>query len=120
MQVMLAILTLAALLMLLFAVQQGLLGLPDMMVAGNGSTAYNMNWYLDRATATPQTAWVVSVPMLVYRLLMLAWALWLAFALLRWLKWGWGCYTRKGLWRKMAKHHRKDVSVNADEDNEGK
>lgn len=120
MQVMLAILTLAALLMLLFAIQQGLLGLPDMMVAGNGSTAYNMNWYLDRATATPQSAWVVSVPMLVYRLLMLAWALWLAFALLRWLKWGWGCYTSNGLWRKSAKHHKNDVSVDAEKDNDGK
>ena len=110
MQAMLAILTFVALLMLLFAVQQGLLGFPDMMVAGNGSTAYNMNWYLDRATATPQTAWVLSVPMLVYRLLMLAWALWLAFALLRWLKWGWGCYNSNGLWRKKSKHHTKDAA----------
>jgi hypothetical protein len=36
-------------------------------------------------------------------MLMLAWALWLAFAVLRWLKWGWGCYTTHGLWRKTTK-----------------
>jgi hypothetical protein len=46
---------------------------------------------------------VLTVPIFVYRLLMLAWALWLAFALLRWLKWGWGCYTTHGLWRKSTK-----------------
>jgi len=34
------------------------------------------------------SAWVISVPLLVYRLAMLAWALWLALALLRWLRWG--------------------------------
>ena len=102
-QVMLGLLTLTALWLLVFAVQQGLLGHPDMMVAGNGSSAYNMNWYQDRVAAIPQSAWVLSVPMFVYRILMLAWALWLAFALLRWLKWGWGCYSTAGLWRKTTK-----------------
>jgi len=29
---------------------------------------------------------------------MLAWSLWLALALLRWLKWGWTCFTTSGLW----------------------
>ena len=30
---------------------------------------------------------------------MLLWALWLSFALLRWLPWSWHCYTSGGLWR---------------------
>jgi hypothetical protein len=30
---------------------------------------------------------------------MLAWALWLALALLHWLKWGWQCLSEGGLWR---------------------
>jgi len=42
---------------------------------------------------------VISVPMLVYRGAMLAWSLWLALALLRWLKWGWGAFASGGLWR---------------------
>jgi len=37
----------------------------------------------------------------VYRLAMLAWALWLAFALIRWLRRGWECFSTNGLWRKM-------------------
>ena len=27
--------------------------------------------------------------------------LWLAFALLRWLRWGWGVFARDGLWHKV-------------------
>ncbi|WP_126454981.1 hypothetical protein [Sulfuriflexus mobilis] len=111
MQVLLAILSVIALSLLVVAVQQGLLGYPDMMVAGNGSSAYNLNWYQDRAMTVPQSAWVLSVPILVYRLLMLAWALWLAFALLRWLKWGWACYATKGLWRKTPKIINKESSA---------
>jgi hypothetical protein len=30
---------------------------------------------------------------------MLAWALWLSFALLRWLRWAWSALTVHGLWR---------------------
>ena len=37
--------------------------------------------------------------MLVYRGAMLAWSLWLALALLKWLKWGWTAFTAGGLWR---------------------
>lgn len=84
---------------LLATVQQGLLGLPDMQVAGNQSTAYALNWYQDRADPVPPTAQVFSVPLFVYRGLMLAWALWLAFAVLRWLRWGWACFSREGLWK---------------------
>ena len=97
-QIGLVLLTLAALAMLYTAVETGLLGLPEMQVAGNGSTAYQLNWYQDRAGEMLPQARIVSVPVLFYRFLMLAWALWLALALLRWLKWGWTCFTTNGLW----------------------
>lgn len=98
-QIGLALLTLLALGALAAAIQQGLLGQPEMQIAGNGSSAARLLWYQDRAPALLPQAWVLSVPLAVYRLLMLAWALWLAFALLGWLRWGWGCYSRHGLWR---------------------
>jgi hypothetical protein len=41
----------------------------------------------------------LSVSIWFYRLLMLAWALWLAFALLGWARWGWESYAAGGLWR---------------------
>jgi hypothetical protein len=99
-QVILALLTLLALATLFYAVQQGLLGSPDMQIVGNQSNAFNLNWYQDRTQELLPTATVLSVPLLVYRLLMLLWSLWLAFALLNWLQWGWQCFSKQGLWKK--------------------
>ncbi|NHI01069.1 hypothetical protein [Oceanimonas sp. MB9] len=98
-QIGLVLLTLVALGYLFTAIQQGLLGLPDMQIAGNGSYGNHLSWYQDRSGGSLPTGWVLSVPLLVYRLLMLGWALWLAFALLGWLRWGWQGFTRGGLWR---------------------
>lgn len=99
-QVSIGLLTLAALSALFSAVAQGLLNTPDMQITGNRSSALVLNWYQDRSAATLPTAKVISLPLIVYRLLMLAWALWLASALLNWLKWGWGCFSSNGLWHK--------------------
>ena len=98
-QVGLALWTLVALLALVYAIKQGLLGLPDMQIAGNGSSAYHLQWYQDRIDSVLPQPWVISVPILFYRLAMLAWALWLAFALLHWLHWGWESYRAHGLWQ---------------------
>jgi hypothetical protein len=98
-QLLLAFVTAAALVALLVSVRTGLLGLPEMQIAGNGSTGSLLRWYQDRADALLPQAWVLSVPLLVYRIAMLAWALWLAQALLRWLRWGWECFTHGELWR---------------------
>jgi hypothetical protein len=98
-QLVLAMWTVIALGILFWGIQQGLLGHPDMQIAGNGSGAFNLHWYADRAGAVLPTAWVLSVPLLVYRLAMLAWALWLAMALLRWLRWAWESFTTDGGWR---------------------
>jgi len=100
-QIVLAAWTLFALLLLFYAIQQGLLGLPDMQIAGNGSTNEALHWYQDRSGALLPQAWVLSAPMIVYRLAMLAWSLWLAFVLLRWLRWGWECFSENGLWRRL-------------------
>ncbi len=101
-QVGIGALTFLALISLFVVIQQGLLGSPDMQVAGNGSSATIFNWYQDRNAAVLPEAWLLSVPELVYRLLMLAWALWLAFSLLRWLKWGWQQCSIGGLWKDIS------------------
>ncbi|MGH8630397.1 MAG: hypothetical protein ACREU7_06485, partial [Burkholderiales bacterium] len=102
-QVGLGALTLLALIVLFDAVKHGLLGLPEMQITGNHSSAYDLNWYQDRSDAALPQAWVLSVPLWFYRGLMLAWALWLAFALLRWLKWGWSCWSQDGFWKSKPK-----------------
>ncbi len=103
MQIVLAVLTVAALMVLIEAIRHGLLGHPEMHVAGNGSSAHQLRWYADRIAPTPPTATAVTVPILVYRLLMLAWALWLALAIVKWLRWGWSCFAKGGLWQQWRK-----------------
>ncbi len=101
-QIIIGGLTVLSLSVLFAAVAQGLLNSPDMQITGNQSSALWLNWYQDRSQAILPTATVISVPLLVYRLLMLAWALWLAVSLLNWLKWGWGCFSSNGLWHKAS------------------
>ncbi|MDQ7091047.1 MAG: hypothetical protein Q9M50_10460 [Methylococcales bacterium] len=99
-QVGLAGLTLISLILLFMAVKQGLLGSPDMQIVGNHSSTYTLKWYQDRSAEILPTSRVISVPLMVYRLLMLIWSLWLAVSLLNWLKWGWECFSTAGLWKK--------------------
>lgn len=100
MQIGLVGLTVSALIVLAAAVANGLLGSPDMQIAGNGSNAYLLNWYQDRtAQLLPQPS-VFSVPLWIYRVLMLMWALWLAISVLGWLRWGWGALNVGGIWMK--------------------
>ena len=80
------------------AVPAGLLAHPDMRIHGGrpGETLY---WFLDRTSdAVPRTG-VLSVSLWWYKIAMLTWALWLSFALTRWVKWAWQIYARDGLWR---------------------
>ena len=107
MQLLLVALTLAALAGLYIAVERGLLGIPDMQIAGNQSTASQLHWYQDRIEGTLPTPWVVSLPQWTYHLLMLAWSLWLAFSLVAWLRWGWRCFTKTHLWKPMRLRRKK-------------
>ncbi len=96
----LAALTLLALVVLIGAVPQGLLGLPDMHVAGNGSSAASLHWFADRSRGALPSAGAFSLPLWVYKVAMLAWALWLANALIGWLRWAFEAWTHGGYWRK--------------------
>ncbi|MEO1246949.1 MAG: hypothetical protein AAFX56_14805 [Pseudomonadota bacterium] len=102
-QVGFALLTLAALGAILVSLPAGLLGQPDMHVVGNGSRAGLLNWFADRSPGALPTASFVSLPMWTYKALILVWALWLSFALLRWLPWVWKVFARDGLWQSMKR-----------------
>jgi ABC-type amino acid transport system permease subunit len=100
-QIGIVILTLIALWALFTAVKAGLVGMPKMQISGNQSTARVLNWTQDYATGVLPQPWVLSLSVWIYRILMLVWSLWLALALLGWLKWGWHCITKDGGWRKI-------------------
>lgn len=99
MQLALVVTTGFALLALFEAVRRGLLGQPEMQIAGNGSVLESLRWTADRVPGALPRPLIFSVPLLVYRLAMLAWALWLATALLSWVRAGWQALGTGGLWR---------------------
>jgi hypothetical protein len=99
-QVALAALTVVAVTSLVFSgVRYGLLAAPDMGVTGAGSYGSAFIWFVDRTSAALPQPTVYSVPMWVYRTIMFAWALWIALALARWLRFAWRAWSTGGYWR---------------------
>jgi hypothetical protein len=101
-QILIALITVAALIALAASVPMGLLGTPEMHIVGNGSSAYDYHWFQDQALKALPTAFVASAPMWLYRVVMLAWSLWLAFAIMRWVRWGWTAFSAGGVWKSHA------------------
>jgi hypothetical protein len=95
-QALLALFSIAALGVLVSAIPYGLLGEPDMGMINDDA---GLSWFVDRTAATLPQPFVLSVSIWFYKLAMLLWALWLSFALLRWLPWAWRQYASEGVWR---------------------
>ena len=98
-QLALLVLLIVAGVTLVAAVEKGLLQTPEMQVMGNGSGPNQLNWYLDRIGGVLPRPAVLSLPMFAYRAAMLAWALWLALACVRWARWIWATFKQHGLWQ---------------------
>jgi hypothetical protein len=100
----LIVLSIAALLCLVTAIPYGLLGEPDMQVVGNNSQAHALRWFTDfTASGELPSAGAITLPMWAYKLAMLAWALWLANALIGWLRSGFAACGNGGYWRAAPK-----------------
>jgi hypothetical protein len=97
-QIGLAVLTVAAMLSILAAIPAGLLGQPDMQVVSPVQFG-SLSWFDDQSAGTTPEVAAVSVSLWFYKAAMLAWALWLSFALLRWLPWAWNAFTQGGIWQ---------------------
>ena len=98
-QVALGILTVVVLGIFIVVVGEGLLGNPDMFIVGNNSSRTYLNWFQPRAGLELPEPYIVSISVWFFRLLMLVWALWLAWALLRWLQTGWSAFSHGGCWK---------------------
>jgi hypothetical protein len=99
-QIFLMLLTAAALGILVTAVGEGLLGNPEMFISGNGSDRTSLIWYQARSGTVLPRPGCFSISIWWYRFLMLLWALWLALAVIRWLRWGWENFSRGGIFRR--------------------
>jgi hypothetical protein len=96
-QILLAVFSVAALGIVVSAIPYGLLGQPDMGVLNGGADF--LPWFVDRTAPQMPQPFVLSVSIWFYKLAMLLWALWLSFALLRWLPWAWRQFASEGVWR---------------------
>ncbi len=99
-----------AVLSLVGAVPKALLSSPDMMLTGNNSWGNQLHWFADYSSDALPAVTVLSVPMWLYKGAMLLWAIWLSFALLRWVKLAWQAVQVGGFWHsKPAKPARQSV-----------
>jgi hypothetical protein len=99
-QAALAVFTFVTILTLVFSgIRNGLLAYPDMHIAGGSGLGGGYTWFQDQTAGVLESPSIFSVPMWVYRALFFAWASWMAFALVRWLRWAFNSWKSDGLWR---------------------
>jgi len=91
-------LSVIALIALVRTLPEGLLSSPDMHIVGRNTYNSSFYWYQDYSDSVFPTAWVISLPLWCYKLMILLWSLWLAASLMKWLRWGWQQLSVHGLW----------------------
>ncbi len=102
-QLVLALFTFVTILTLVFSgIRNGLLAQPDMHVSGSSDIYGGYRWFQDQTAGAIEGPSIFSVPMWVYRALFFAWATWMAFALVGWLRWAFNAWKSGGLWRGRA------------------
>jgi len=74
-----------------------------MFITGNGSSQTILRWYQARCDSLLPRPWLLSISIWWYKFFMLAWALWLGAALIRWLRRGWDNFSSGGIFRKSPK-----------------
>jgi hypothetical protein len=102
-QIVLVLLTLFALGSLLAAIPNGLLGSPDMHVTGPATHAGHLEWFHDRVDDALPRPVTISISIWFYKAAMLAWALWLSFAVIRWVRWAWDAFSARQLWQRTGR-----------------
>jgi hypothetical protein len=102
-QLLLYALSVVALISLIAVIPQSLLGTPEMGIIGNGSTARRLVWFSDQSAGLLPAISVFSLPLWLYKGMMLLWVLWLSFSLLGWIKWAWATLGKQGYWRSKTK-----------------
>ena len=61
-----------------------------------------LGWFADESQSQLPTAWILSLPFWVYQLAMLAWSLWLVFALSKWVRATFAALGTPSFWRSDA------------------
>jgi hypothetical protein len=91
-QVLMIIMVFISIIILLMALRQGLLLNPEIF------SNYQLIWFSEQMK--DKSAWLISLPLWVYRSLMFIWAIWLAYSVAIWSKWIWNKFTHYNIWNK--------------------
>ena len=91
-------LTLAAFAAIVGGIGAGLLGNPDMSVAGYGSVGNELRWFADQTGNAIPEATAYSVPLWAYKVLILCLGTVALLRADRWLPWVWHRFSEEGLW----------------------
>ena len=91
-QVLMIIMVFISIIILLMALRQGLLLNPEIF------SNYQLVWFSEQMK--DKSAWIISLPLWVYRSLMFIWAIWLAYSVTIWSKWIWSKFTYYNIWNK--------------------
>ncbi|WP_372882340.1 hypothetical protein [Psychromonas sp.] len=98
-QLSILLLTVISVISLIVSIPVGLLSTPEMQVTGSGSYGHFFKYFQDKITTGQlPTVTVYSLPIWFYRIVMLAWSLWVATRLIGWGKWWFESYSRHGAW----------------------
>lgn len=98
-QFLLYVLSIITIMSLVSVVPVSLLSSPSMGIEGNYSYGNHLQWFSDKTDGLLPQVSVMSIPILFYKGIMLAWVIWLSFAFLNWIKWAWKTLGEQGYWR---------------------
>lgn len=98
-QIALPLVTLAALAAFLWTAAGTFLGGPQVYLAGRPAPFEPLTWFAPQTTPTLPQPTVWAAPVWLHRIAMLAWALWLAATLPRWLRTAWHNFAAGGYWK---------------------
>jgi hypothetical protein len=74
-----------------------------MHIAGSAGSYGELAWLADRSSGALPTASAISLPLWAYKALMLAFALWLASAVIGWIKLAWAALTAGTGWMRLRR-----------------
>lgn len=90
---------------LIYAIPKSLLSNPDMVIQGVSSHGNKFSWFQDLSDKILPIAWVISLPIWVYKIVMMVWSIWVAFTIPSWVNWGWKAFTKDIVWKKSTKRN---------------
>ena len=97
-QLVLTGITLLVLYVLVSTIVSALTNDPNMYIVGAKYLEDWFTWFSDEISGEVPSPWILSFPMWVYFVLILAWVMWLVFTLLQWMRAWWESLKTPVLW----------------------